>query len=214
MVGAQRPVNALSSDAGMNLVSAVRTAASAASRGLGVLVMLNDEIQAAREVTKTATHRLQTFRTPEFGVLGQVDGTAVTYYRQPLRRRMPDTEFRVDSLESLPRVDIVYAYAGSDGAASRAFIDAGAEGIVSAGFAPGFWTPADRQVLSEAVRRGVIVVQSTRAWSGQVFQSTLMTRDGFLSADNLRPPKARILLALALTVTRNPMEVARIFSEY
>ena len=214
LVGAQRPASALSTDAGMNLVNAVRTASATVSRGLGVLVVLNDEIQAAREVTKTSTHRLQTFRSPDFGVLGHADGDAIAYYRRPLRRRAPDTEFNVRSLEALPRVDIVYSYTGSDGTAVRAFLAAGAQGLVSAGFAPGFCTPGDLEALEEAVRQGVIVVQSTRAGSGRTYQSTRLTKSGLLIADNLNPQKARLLLALALTVSREPKEIARIFSEY
>ena len=214
LVGAQRPASALSTDAGMNLVNAVRTAAAPASRGLGVLVMLNDEIHAAREVTKTSTYRLQTFRSPDFGVLGHADCDAITYYRQPLRRRAPNTEFHIGALDALPRVDIIYTYTGSDGTAARAFLAAGAQGIVSAGFAPGFCGYGDLEPLEEAVRNGIIVVQSTRAGSGRTFRSTRLTRSGFLIADNLNPQKARLLLALALTVTREPEEIARIFAEY
>ena len=214
VVGSQRPATALSTDAGMNLVNAVRTAAAADSRGLGVLVLLNDEIHAAREVTKTSTYRLQTFRSPDFGVLGHADGDTIAYYRRPLRRRAPDTEFNIQALEALPRVDIVYAYTGTDGTAVRAFIEAGAQGIVSAGFAPGFCGPGDLEALEEAVRRGVVVVQSTRAGSGRTFRSTRLTKSGFLIADNLNPQKARLLLALALTVTRDQAEIARIFAEY
>jgi L-asparaginase len=214
VVGSQRPATALSTDAGMNLVNAVRTAAAAHSRGLGVLVLLNDEIHAAREVTKTSTYRLQTFRSPDFGVLGHADGDAVAYYRQPVRRRAPNTEFNIQAIEALPRVDIVYAYTGSDGTAVRAFIEAGAQGIVSAGFAPGFCGPGDLEALEEAVRRGIIVVQSTRAGSGRTFRSTRITKSGFLIADNLNPQKSRLLLALALTVTCAPEEIARIFTEY
>jgi L-asparaginase len=214
VVGSQRPATALSTDAGLNLVNAVRTAAAADSRGLGVLVLLNDEIHAAREVTKTSTYRLQTFRTPDFGVLGHADGDAIAYYRRPLRRRAPDTEFNIQALEALPRVDIVYAYTGADGTAVRAFLEAGAQGIVSAGFAPGFCGPGDLEALEEAVRRGVVVVQSTRAGSGRTFKSTRLTKSGFLIADNLSPQKARLLLALALTVTRDQAEIARIFAEY
>ena len=143
VVGAQRPSSALSSDAGMNLVNAIRVASSPDARGLGVLVLLNDEVHAAREVTKTATMRLQTFRTPDFGVLGHADGDAVAFYRRPLRRCAPDTEFDILSIGALPRVDIVYAYAGGDGTAVRAFVAAGARGIVSAGFAPGFTSPEE-----------------------------------------------------------------------
>lgn len=214
VVGSQRPASALSTDAGMNLVNAVRTASAASSRGLGVLVVLNDEIQAAREVTKTSTYRLQTFRSPDFGVLGHADGDAVIYYRQPVRRRAPDTEFDIRNLEALPRVDIAYAYTGADGTAVRAFVEAGAQGIISAGFAPGFSAPGDLEAFKEAIARGVVVVQSTRAGSGRTFQSTRLTRSGLLIADNLNPQKARLLLALALTVSREPKEIARIFSEY
>jgi L-asparaginase len=214
VVGSQRPATALSTDAGMNLVNAVRTAAAADSRGLGVLVLLNDEIHAAREVTKTSTYRLQTFRSPDFGVLGHADGDAIAYYRRPIRRRAPDTEFNIQALEALPRVDIVYAYTGADGTAVRAFIEAGAQGIVSAGFAPGFCGPGDLEALEEAVRRGIVVVQSTRAGSGRTFRSTRLTKSGFLIADNLNPQKARLLLALALTVTHDQAEIARIFAEY
>jgi L-asparaginase len=214
LVGSQRPASALSTDAGMNLVNGVRTAASLNSRGLGVLVVLNDEIQAAREVTKTSTYRMQTFRSPDFGVLGHADGDAITYYRQPVRRRMPDTEFDIRSLEALPRVDIAYAYTGADGTAVRAFIEAGAQGIVSAGFAPGFCGPGDLEPLQEAVSQGIIVVQSTRAGSGRTFKSTRIAKHGFLTADNLNPQKARLLLALALTVTRDPEAIERIFATY
>ena len=214
LVGAQRPSSALSSDAGMNLVNAVRVAASPDARGMGVLVLLNDEIHAAREVTKTATLRLQTFRTPDFGVLGHADGDAVVFYRQPMRRRAPDTEFDIGGLDVLPRVDVSYSYAGADGTAVRAFVAAGARGIVSAGFAPGFSTPGEADALKEAVAQGIVVVQSTRAGSGRTFRSTRLKANGLLIADNLNPQKARILLALALTVTRDPDEITRIFRTY
>lgn len=214
VVGAQRPSSALSSDAGMNLANAVRVAASPAARGMGVLVVLNDEIQAAREVTKTSTSRMQTFRSPDFGVLGHADGDAVEFYRRPIRRHAPDTEFDVSSLDALPRVDIAYAYAGCDGTAVRAFVAAGAKGIVSAGFAPGYTSPAEAEALAEAVRAGVVVVQSTRAGSGRTFRSTKLREAGMLIADNLNPQKARILLALALTVTNDPERIMAMFREY
>jgi L-asparaginase len=214
IVGSQRPASALSTDAGMNLVNAVRTAASPAARGMGVTVLLNDEIHAAREVTKTSTFRLQTFRTPDFGALGHADGDRIAFYRAPLRQHMPETEFDVRSLDALPRVDIAYAYVGSDGTAVRAFLAAGARGIVSAGFAPGFPGTADAELLTEAARKGVIVVQSTRAGSGRTFRGKRATESGFLVADNLNPQKARLLLALALTVTSDPVEITRIFETY
>ena len=214
MIGSQRPASGLSSDAAINLVNGVRTAMSPDSRGRGVLLMLNDEIQAAREVTKTSNWRMQTFRTPDFGALGHADADRIAYYRRPERRHMPDTEFDVVGLPALPRVDIVYAYPGSDGTAVRAFVAAGAKGIVSAGFAPGSPPPADLAALAEAVKQGVTVVQSSRAGSGRIYRSQRLTNAGILSGDNLNPQKARLLLALALTRTTDPVEIARMFATY
>ncbi|MFE1600777.1 asparaginase [Methylobacterium sp. ID0610] len=213
LVGSQRPMSALSSDAPLNLVNAIRTAAAPQSRGRGVLVVLNDEIQAARDVTKTSVARLQTFRTPDFGILGQVDG-AVTYYRRSERRHAPGTPFDIRRLDALPRVDVSYAYADADGTAVRAFMAAGARGIVSAGLAPGMTPPAEADALAAAARAGLLVVQSTRAGSGAVPLTTRLAERGILSADNLTPQKARILLALALTVTTDPEAVAEIFATY
>lgn len=214
LVGAQRPASALSTDAAMNLVNAVRVAAAPEARGMGVLVVLNDEIQAAREVTKTSTYRLQTFRSPDFGVLGHADGDAIMFYRRPLRRSAPDTEFDIRRLDALPRVDITYAYAGSDGTAVRAFAAAGARGIVSAGFAPGFTAPGEFAALKDAAAQGIVVMQSTRVGSGRTFPGTRLREAGFLAADNLNPQKARILLALALSVTPDREDIARIFRSY
>ena len=214
IVGSQRPLSGLASDAHMNMVSAVRTAASPASVGRGALVVLNDEIQAAREVTKTSTFRLQTFRTPDFGVLGQVDGEHVRYYRRTERRSAPDTEFDISKLDALPRVDISYSYAGSDGAAIRAFVAAGAKGVVIACFAPGMTTPGEETAIAEARAQGVTVVLSTRAGSGVALDSSRLKKLGALSADNLNPQKARILLALALSVSDDPVQIRRMFATY
>jgi len=214
VVGAQRPSSAESTDATLNLYNAIRVAAAPESHGMGVLVLLNDEIQAAREVTKTSTLRLQTFRTADFGVLGHADGDKVVYYRQPLRRRAPETEFDVGSLADLPRVDISYSYGGVDGTAVRAFVAAGAKGIVAASFAPGMSHPAEIAALEDAMKQGVHVVVSTRAGSGRVTQGPVMDRRGFIAADNLIPQKARILLMLALTRTNDRDEIIRMFAEY
>ncbi len=214
IVGAQRPSSALSSDAGLNLVDAIRVAADPASRGMGVLVVLNDEIHGARDVTKTSTSRLQTFRAADFGALGHVDSDAVAFYRRPLRRHAPDTEFDIDGLAALPRVDIALSHTDADGTAIRAFMAAGARGIVTAGFAPGLGTPAETDALREAVAEGIVVVQSTRAGSGRVFASTRLREWGFVVADNLLPQKARLLLALALTRTTDRAEIQRMFRTY
>ena len=222
VVWSQRPTIALSTDANMNLLNAVRVAAAPQSRGLGVLVLLNDEIHAAREVTTTSTLRLQTFRTPDFGVLGHADGDAIAYYRRPIRKVAPDTEFDIRTLAGLLRVDIAYSYsysysysyAGAVGTAARAFIAAGARAIVSAGFAPGFAGPGDFGALEEAVAKSIVVMQCTRACRGRTFKGTRLRDAGFLISDNLNPQKARLRLALTLTVTSDPTEIERIFLTY
>ena len=214
IVGSQRPLSGLSTDAAMNLVAAIRTAASPASRGRGVLVVLNDEIQAAREVTKTSTFRMQTFRTPDFGILGSADGEDVRYYRKTERTNAPETEFDISKLDALPRVDVAYAYAGSDGSAIRAFMAAEAKGIVVAAFAPAMATPGDIGAIKEAIAAGIPVVISTRAGSGVALDSSRNRALGAISADNLNPQKARLLLALALTVSGEADEIRRIFATY
>lgn len=214
VVGAQRPASALSSDAGLNLVNAIRVAGAIEARGLGVLTLLNDEIQCARDVTKTSTYRQQTFKSPDFGALGHADGDAIVIYRQPVRAHAPETEFDLREMDGLPRVDVAYAYCGADGTAVRAFVEAGARGIVSAGFAPGFSAPGDVEALDAAVARGVVVVQCTRAGSGRTFESTKLEQKGYLTSDNLNPQKARLLLSLALAVTDDAGEIRRIFRTY
>jgi L-asparaginase len=214
VVGAQRPASALSSDAGMNLLGAVRAASAPSARGLGVLVVLNDEIHCAREATKTSTYRLQTFRAPDFGVLGHIDGDGLQIYRRPVRRHAPDTEFDVGGLESLPRVDIAYSYGGVDGTVVEALVAAGARGIVSAGLAPGIPAPKERVALEKARDAGLVIVQSSRAGSGRVALRRYLDEAGLIGADNLNPQKARILLMLALTRTSDVKEIRRIFATY
>ncbi len=215
IVGSQRPASGLSSDAGLNLLNAVRVAGSREARGLGVLVLLNDEIQAAREVTKSSTLRLETFRSPDLGMLGYADPDGrVAIYRKPARRHAPATEFDVRGRTELPRVDIATSDAGADGAAIRAFVAAGARAIVSASLAPGVTTSAETNALIEARSRGVLVVLSSRAGSGRVLPRTSLRKQGFVVADNLNPQKARVLAMLALTHTDDPADVQRMFDEY
>jgi L-asparaginase len=215
LVGSQRPVTGLSSDAGLNLLNAVRVAGARDARGLGVLVLLNDEIQAAREVTKASTLRLETFRSPDLGMLGYADPDGrVAIYRKPTRRHAPGTEFDVRGRTELPRVDIAASYAGADGAAVQAFVAAGAQAIVSASLPPGVTTPGETDALLEARRRGVLIVLSSRAGSGRVLPRTTLRERGFVVADNLNPQKARVLAMLALTRTDDVAEVQRMFDEY
>ena len=214
LVGAQRPASALSSDAGLNLLAACRVAAAPAARGRGVLVVLNDTIQAARDVTKTSTLRLQTFDAPGLGPLGYADPDAVMFYRRPERRHTTDTPFDVGNSTTLPRVDIALSYAGSDGTAVQAFASAGARGLVAAGLAPGLAPPLERQALAEAIAAGIPIVLATRSPAGRVVQSRWLDDLGAIAADDLSPQKARILLMLALAAGMEGDEIKEAFANF
>jgi L-asparaginase len=214
MVGAQRPASALGTDAGTNLVNALQVAGSEEARGKGVLVVLNNEIHPARDVVKTSTYRVQTFRSFDFGALGHVDGDGVHFYRAPLKAHMPDTEFSAHDLTALPRVDIVLSYAGADAALLEAAIAAGAKGIVNAGFAPGSPTPAQQDALIAAAKAGIVVVQCSRAASGRVAPRRRLKETGIVAGEDFSPQKARILLMLMLTMTNDIGAIQTAFATY
>ncbi|KJS11042.1 MAG: hypothetical protein VR78_13340 [Hoeflea sp. BRH_c9] len=215
LVGAQRPFNATGSDAQVNLISAIRTLLEPAAAGNGVLVVLNDEIHQARDVSKGSTYRLHAFRSAETGPLGTVDADRVTIFRNAVRPAMDSTPFDAPAfVTDLPRVDITYAYAGSDAAVVDAFCAAGASGIISAGFAPGMPSIKERAALEAASARGVMVVQASRVGSGRVAERSYLKQQGWIAANDLTPHKARILLMLALTVTRDRDEIQSFFEIY
>src|SRR5438067_9247541 len=181
LVGAQRPASALGTDAGTNLVNALQVAGCEEARGKGVLVVLNNEIHPARDVVKTSTYRVQTFRSLDFGALGHVDGDGPHFYRAPLKAHMPDTPFAGRDIAALPRVDIIYSYAGADGDLVRAAVAAGARGLVSAGFAPGSPSPDQREAFIQAAKSGVVVVQCSRAASGRVAPRRHLRESGLVA---------------------------------
>lgn len=214
LVGAQRPASALGSDAGTNLVNALQVAGSSDARGKGVLVVLNNEIHPARDVVKTSTYRVQTFRSFDFGALGHVDGDGPHFCRAPLKAHMPDTPFADREIGELPRVDVIYSYAGADGDLVRAAIGAGARGLVSAGFAPGSPSPDQRTAFLEAAKSGVVVVQCSRAASGRVAPRRHLRETGLVAGEDFSPQKARILLMLMLTRTSDIDEIQKAFQTF
>ena len=216
LVGAMRPATALSADGSLNLYNAVATAASPIARGQGVLVVMNDTINAAREVTKTSTFSVETFRSPDLGALGYVQSGRVHLYRGPSRRHTTDTPFYLRNIDKLPKVEILYGYAGSGTAAVEAAVKAGAAGIVYAGTGNGSLPEAAKAALASARKKGVFVVRSSRTGSGMVSRNGGVNDDdlGFIAADNLNPQKSRILLMLALTATRDAKVIQQFFDGY
>jgi L-asparaginase len=215
ITGAMRPPTALGTDADVNLMDAVRVAAAPDAGGRGVLTVMNNQIQAAREVTKTNSYRLETFRSHDFGLLGYADADGqVVFYRDTTRRNTSATEFELNGLTELPRVDIALAYAGADGLVIDALVEAGVPGIVAAGLGSGGSPPAFTAALQEAQSRGVVVVIATQVGSGRVTLTRRFREQGYVVADDLAPNKARILTMLALSQTTDTAEIQRMMLEY
>lgn len=212
VVGAQRQRTTLSEDGSRNLFDAVRVAAHPDAAGKGVLLVVNETIHAARDVTKTISYRPETWDSGDIGALGLADLDRVRFYRTPTSRHTTTSEFRLDGIEradQLPRVDIVYTYADAGPELVAAAVGAGAEGIVVAGFPTGSPNPAMDSALRAAEAEGVAVVMSHRGGRGRI-----QTGRPFTSADNLTPQKARILLMLALAHGAQPDELEEIFLAY
>jgi L-asparaginase len=215
-VGAMRPSTALSADGPINLYNAVLVAGDKEAAGKGVLVCLDDEINAARDVTKTNTSTAETFKAPELGLLGYVQGSRVAFYRLPARRHTTKSEFDLSAVDKLPEVEIVYGYENVSRTAIDALAAAHVDGIVYAGVGDGNPSETTEQALADARRSGVIVVRSARVGNGIVARNAEVNDDqrDFVVSDTLNPQKARILLMLALTRTKDTKEIQRMFYEY
>lgn len=215
VTGAMRPPSALGSDADLNLLDAIRLAAAPEAAGRGVLTILNNEIQSARDVTKSNAFRVDTFDSRDFGVLGYVDSDArVLFYRAVSRAHTSATPFDMRGRGELPRVDIVYSYAGADGVLVDALTARRPDGMVLVGSGGGSFPPAFLEAGKRAVQARIPVVLATRSWNGRVVMTPAKQAGGFIVCDDLMPQKARILLMLALTVTREREGIQDMFYRF
>jgi L-asparaginase len=213
LVGSMRPATAISADGPANLYNAVSVAASPGARGRGVLVVLNDEVHAARNVTKTDTTSVQTFKSPNRGPVGLVHTAQIAWFEKMDRRR---GSFDVTSLSALPRVDILYAHANMSPDLIQASVKAGAKGLVIAGVGDGNMTQPALDAVSAAAKAGVVVVRSTRLPEGLVLRNNEVNDDkmGFVASGEFTAPKARVLLQLALTKTNDVKAIQQMFDQY
>ncbi len=209
--GAQRPANAMSSDAAFNLSCAIAVAASDRSADKGVLVVMNGEIHAAADVSKQENFALDAFKSNPSGPLGTCDGTTVTYHREQTGKR---SRFQWLGTANWPRVDIIMAHAGSDGVLIDATIDAGAKGIILVGLAPGYATPDQWHVLQKARDKGVAVVMSSRAATGSTRTLQQNRVPGLIGSGHLNPAKARLLLAAGLMTHQDNEGLFALFRQY
>jgi glutamin-(asparagin-)ase len=213
--GAMRPASALSADGPLNFFAAVAAASAPASRSQGVLVVLNDEIHSARDVSKSTSLRVDSFTSP-YGPLGVVVGGRVLYYRAVARPHTTASEFHVSEIDTLPSAGIIYAHSGLDESVSDLIAAAGYAVIVHAGFGNGTVSGRVVEPLEAARRAGALVVRATRTGAGHVTAvgASGAEVDGWISVDDQNAQRARILACLALTVTADPAEVQRIFDTY
>jgi L-asparaginase/glutamin-(asparagin-)ase len=216
LVGAMRPSTALSADGPINLYNAVLIAGSQDAIGKGVMLALGDQIHSARDVTKTNTSTPDSFKTPELGMLGYVQGPKAYFYRASTRKHTVDTEFDISNLNALPQVDIIYGYANMNAVALNAFIAAGAKGIIHAGVGDGSLAARVKPELITARKNGTIIVRASRVGNGILARNGEANDDelDFVVSDTLSPQKARILLMLGMTKSSNTKELQRMFYTY
>ena len=212
ITGSMRSANALSADGPANLVDALRAGIHPEARGKGVMVVLNDNIHAARDLTKSDNQRVQTFLPTERGYLGFVDDEQVTFYRTPTHPHTVNTPFEVASGEELPRVDILKDFAGLDPAIFEFFRERPTDGLVLETFAGGRSSAALRSVIDLPANHKPIVIASSLR--GSRIMGTHPEGTPVIVANDLPANKARILLMLALTKTRETEEIQGYFNTY
>ncbi len=220
-VGSQRPWTGMSGDGPLNMLNAVRIAATPAAGGKGVLHAMNQNINAARDVTKLSAYRMDTFRSIDLGVLGVADPDKVIFHTEPLRRHTFKSEFNIAALpadpKALPAVECVYAYTEAPGYLIDSLTEHGVKGIVVDGTGAGSPTGGpggQTEAIKRAQAKGIVVVVTARTRGGRVQDTPRRRESGIIPADNLTPEKARMLLQVALTKTTDPKEIKRIFDEY
>lgn len=211
-VGAMKSASELGWDGPVNLIDAVYTAASPESCSRGVLVVMNNEVHSASQVTKTNTHTLDTFKSVDFGPIGFIDDNKVIYYQRYTKRQYIPCE-QVDS-----KVDLIKCACGMDDKLLRFCVDSGAHGIVIEGMGRGNIPPEMVKGVDYALSKDIPIILVSRCHRGKVLDSygyagagRDLTQKGVILGDNLPGQKARIKLMSALGYTRNIAEIKDIF---
>ncbi len=216
LTASMRPSTALSADGPLNFFNAVAVAANRKAPSHGVLVVVNDWIHGASSLTKTSTTAVQTFLSPQSGLIGTVNYGEVEWFRGPVGKNTSQSEFAVDATTVLPRVDIIMATENMDGALINAAVAAGAKGLVIAGVGNGNMTKPALDALAAQAKKGIVCVRSTRVTTGEVGRNVEVKDDslGFVASLAKNPQKSRVLLRLALLKTTDLATIQRYFDEY
>jgi L-asparaginase len=216
LTGSMRPSTSLSADGPLNIYNAVGVAGDPRAKGRGVLVVANDDIHGARAITKRHTTDVETFVSPEAGLIGVCLFDDREFSRSPARAHTTATPFKVTAGQTLPRVDVIYAHAGMSPDLIDAAVAGGAKGIVIAGVGDGNMTTPSLEAVKRAIAKGTVVVRSTRVGEGIVRRNIEVDDDktGTVVSKELNPSKSRVLLKLALTQSSDPKKVQELFDKY
>jgi len=216
LVGSMRPSTAISADGPRNLYNAIACAVDKESKGKGVMVVMDDKILGADDLSKTNTLSVGTFQNPNFGPLGLMYNGKPIYTREPMKRHTSKSEFDISKLDKLPQVEIILSYSNATDLFVNAAVNAGAKGIVTAGVGNGNMTTVMQNALAGVAKKGIAIVRSSRITTGPTAQWDEIDDDklGFAASWYVNPYRSRVLLMLALTKTADYKEIQRMFTEY
>lgn len=213
LTGSMRPSTAISADGPFNLYQSVALAQNEEAIGKGVLVVFSDAIYGARDIYKVNTFRTSAFDQKDLGCLGYMRDDKAFFYNSSIKKHTLNSEFSIENIKKLPKVEILMFYVDA-GIDILEYVAKHADGIVLAGVGAGGSSTEWNTKIEEIVNSGIPVVRSSRVANGLVNydQSEVITKGIF--AENLSPQKARILLTLALTKTKNINEIQKMFELY
>lgn len=216
MVGAMRPSTGMSADGPLNLYNAVAVASDKKSHNRGVMVVMNEVILDAKDVIKTHTTAVETFQGANVGKLGYIHNGKPFFIRNVENKHTTQSVFDVNHLESLPKVGIVYGYANASELPMKAFIDAKYNGIIYAGVGNGNFYHTLFDLAIAAQKQGIQIIRSSRVPAGATTLDAEIddAKYHFVAAQTLNPQKARVLLMLSLTKTKDWKQIQQYFNEY
>ena len=215
LVGSMRPSTAISADGPANLYNGVAALVDPSSKGHGVMACMNNQLIDAKSLIKTHTTDCATFKGT-YGEMGYVYNGKPYYIFEPTYKHTTRSIFNVDNLEKLPKVGIIYGYANCSTLPIEAFFKADFDGIVLAGVGDGNFYKDVFDVAVQMQESGTQIVRASRVPTGPTCLNGEVedSKYHFVAALNLNPQKARVLLQLALTKTRDWQQIQKYFQEY
>lgn len=213
VTGAMRPATATSPDGPMNLLQSIALAGSPEACGRGVMVVFSDGIFGGRDVRKISTFQTDAFSASDFGCMGYMIDGVPHFYNASSKAHTIATEFAVEEIDELPSVAVAYFTVDADPAILDFLVESGAHGIVIAGAGSGCYSKAWNERIVALSREGALFVRGSRIGAGMITHDDAY--DGnLITANDLAPQKAAVLLRLALTRTNDPAQIQAMFDRY